>query len=188
MRRSNRNFNIPNPPPPLHELLKIRSFKFPPSQAKMAFKCHTLPSDFVCQMALLKNNTVDGSWRLRIKLVYIRGKQRHQLKMENYFRCCLGDTRYALRTRNTYHLVSQLPRRMLFECRVFRLQFMVTVHCYFMAILKTSADTNAGQSHRLAHCIKKLQCWNLKSIENKHSLLFIHTFKNTTQLLKTFFL
>ena len=25
---------------------------------------------------------------------------------------------------------------------------------YFMAILKTSADTNAGQSQRLTHCIK----------------------------------
>ena len=128
--------------------------------------------------------------------------------------------------------------------------FFFTVHCYFMAILKTSADTNAGQSHRLTHCIKNLHCYNLrvrfygkiqkriidprslasrcikgtdkstprkdssvplmhrdpsdhgsmirsrifpkkctlKSLTLKHSLLFIHTIKNTTQLLKTFFL
>ena len=45
-----------------------------------------------------------------------------------------------------------------------------------MAILKITADTNAGQSHRLSHC------YYLKSLIFKHSLLFIHTFKNTTQL------
>ena len=56
-----------------------------------------------------------------------------------------------------------------------------------MAILKTSADTNAGQSQRLTPCIKSLHCYYLKSLIFKHSLLFIHTFKNTTQLLKTFF-
>ena len=55
-----------------------------------------------------------------------------------------------------------------------------------MAILKTTADTNAGQSHRLTHCIKSLHCYYLKLLIFKHSLLFIHTFKNTTQLLKTF--
>ena len=55
-----------------------------------------------------------------------------------------------------------------------------------MAILKTAADTNAGQSHRLTHCIKSLHCHYLKSLIFKHSLLFIHVFKNTTQLLKTF--
>ena len=55
-----------------------------------------------------------------------------------------------------------------------------------MAILKTSAETNVGQSHRLTHCIKNLHCYNLKSLIFKHSLLFIQTFKNTTQLLKTF--
>ena len=56
-----------------------------------------------------------------------------------------------------------------------------------MAILKTTADTNAGQSHRLTHFIKSLHCDYVKSLIFKHSLLFIHTFKNTTQLLKTFF-
>ena len=56
-----------------------------------------------------------------------------------------------------------------------------------MAILKTSADTNAGQSLRLTHCIKNLLYNHLKSLIFKNSLLFLHTFKNTTQLLKIFF-
>ena len=86
--------------------------------------------------------------------------------MESYFRRCLRDTRVALKTRNTYQLVTQL-RRMLFEWHGI-LQFVsqsgfsfdsaffsFTVRCYFMAILKSSADTNTGQSHRLTHCIKK---------------------------------
>ena len=38
------------------------------------------------------------------KLVYIRGTQRLQFKMESYLRRWLCDTRYALRTRNTYQL------------------------------------------------------------------------------------
>ena len=68
------------------------------------------------------------------------------------------------------------------------LVFSFTVHCCFMAVLKTSAYTNPGQSHRsVTHCIKKLHRYNLKSEIFKHSFLFIHTFKNTTQLLKTFF-
>ena len=68
---------------------------------------------------------------------------------------------------------------------VFFLSF--TIHCCFMAILKTSADTNAGQGHRLTHCIKNLHCYYLKSLIFKHIILFTHAFKNTTQLLKTFF-
>ena len=54
-----------------------------------------------------------------------------------------------------------------------------------MAILKTSADTNAGQNDRLTHCIINLRCYNLKSLIFKHSLVlnFIHSFKNTTQIL-----
>ena len=55
--------------------------------------------------------------------------------------------------------------------------FSFPCHCFFVAILKASADTNAGQSHRLTHCIKNLHCYNLKSLIFKHSLLFIHTFK-----------
>ena len=55
--------------------------------------------------------------------------------------------------------------------------FSFTVHYCFMTILKASVATNAGQSHRLTHCIKNLHGHNLKS------LLFIHTFKITTQLL-----
>ena len=91
--------------------------------------------------------------------------------MESDFRRWLRGTRYALRTR--MHLVNRL-RRVLFEWQgnlrfisqsgvsfdsVF---FFFTVHCCFMAILKTSADTNAGQSHRLTHCIKNLHRYNLK--------------------------
>ena len=132
----------------------------------MVFKFPTLSSHFVCQMPLLKNN------RRRllssvIKLVYIRGTQRRQLKRESYFRRWLRGRLYALRTRNTYKLVSQLLR-MLFEWQGI-LQFIsqsgssfdsvfffsFTAYCCFMAILKTSTDTNAGQSHRLTHCIKK---------------------------------
>ena len=65
--------------------------------------------------------------------------------------------------------------------------FSFTVYCCFTAVLKTTADTKAGQSHRLTYCIKSLHCYYLKSLIFKHSLLFIHTFKNMTQLLKTFF-
>ena len=42
--------------------------------------------------------------------------------------------------------------------------FSLTAHCCFIAILKNSAETNAGQSHRLTHCIKNLHCYNLKSL------------------------
>ena len=66
--------------------------------------------------------------------------------------------------------------------------FSFIAHCCFMAILETSTGTNAGQSHRLTHCIKNLHCYYLKSLIFKHTLVFIHTLKNTTQLLKTFFL
>ena len=51
-----------------------------------------------------------------------------------------------------------------------------------MAILKTTADTNAGQSHRLTHRIKSLHCYYVKSLMFKHSLVFIHTFKNTNAI------
>ena len=39
-----------------------------------------------------------------------------------------------------------------------------------MAILKASADTNAGQNHRLTHRLKNLHRYNLKSLIFKHSL------------------
>ena len=65
--------------------------------------------------------------------------------------------------------------------------FSFTAHCCFMATLKTSAHANAGQSHRLTYCIKNLHCCNLKSLIFKHSLLFIHTFKNTTTFEDLFF-
>ena len=41
--------------------------------------------------------------------------------------------------------------------------FTFAVHCCFMAILKTSADTNQEQSYRLSHCIKNPHHYNLKS-------------------------
>ena len=74
---------------------------------------------------------------------------------------------------------------MVFHSTVFFFSFIV--HCCFMAILKASGDTNAGQNHRLTHRLKNLHRYNLKSLIFKHSLLFIDTFKNTTQLLETFF-
>ena len=114
MRRSNRNFNIPLPGKArAFELFKIGSFKFPPPRAKMVFKCPTLSSHFVCQMPLLKKNHRRFLSSV-IKLVYIRGTQRYQLKRESYFRRWIRGSRNTLRTRNTYWLVSQL-RRMLFE-------------------------------------------------------------------------
>ena len=80
MRRSNRNFIIPPPPPGkarAFELFKIGSFKFPPPRVKMGFKCPTLSSHFVCQMPLLKNNRRRFLSSV-IKLVYIRGTQRYK--------------------------------------------------------------------------------------------------------------
>ena len=114
MRRPNRNFNIPFP---TRQTPGIRTFedwivKFPPPRPKMVLKYLILSPDFVCEMPLLKNNRRRFVSSV-IKFVYIPGTQRHQFKME---RRCLRDTRYALRTRNTYQLVSQL-RRMLFEWR-----------------------------------------------------------------------
>ena len=99
-------------------------------------------------MPLLKNNR-RRFLSSAIKLVYIRGAQRRQFKRESYFRRWRRSTVYALRTRNTNQLVSQLSR-MLFEWlgipqfisqsgfsfdNVF---FSFTAHCCFMAILKNS--------------------------------------------------
>ena len=75
------------------KFLKIGSFKFPPPRPKMVFKCADLSLDFVCQMPLLKNRR--RSLSPVKKPVYIRGTQRHQFKMESYFRRRLRDTRYA---------------------------------------------------------------------------------------------
>ena len=93
--------------------------------------------------------------------------------MENYFRRWLRGTLYALRTRNKCKLVSQLRRccssgrvissllaKAVFHSTVFFFSF--TANRCFMVILKTSADTNAGQNDRLIHCIKNLHCYNLK--------------------------
>ena len=78
-----------------------------------------------------------------------------------------------------------LLAKAVFHSRVFL--FSLIAHCCFMAILKTSADTNAGQSHRLTHCIENLHRYNLKSLIFKPSLLSIHTFKNTTTFENLFF-
>ena len=40
------------------------------------------------------------------------------------------------------------------------------------------------QSPRLTNCRQNLHRYNLKSLIFNHSLLFIHTFKNTTQVLR----
>ena len=46
------------------------------------------------------------------------------------------------------------PKRRFFIRQCFFFSF--TAHCCFMAILKTSADINAGQRRSLTHCIKNL--------------------------------
>ena len=147
-------------------------------------------------MPLLKNNR---RWFLSsiIKLVYIRGTRRHHLKMESYFRRWPRGTRYALELVihinyltsyveccSSSRVFCSLLAKAVFHSTVFFFSF--TVYCCFMAILKTPADTNAGQSRRLTYCIKSLHWYYLKSFIFKHSLLFIHTFKNTTHLLKTY--
>ena len=47
--------------------------------------------------------------------------------------------------------------------------FSFNVHCCFMIILKTSADTNAGQSRRLTHCIGYVQCINPNALHNTYA-------------------
>ena len=114
MRRSNRNFNVPRAKPGHLNFWRLDRSNFRPLGRKWC--SNFLPyrrRDFVCQMSLLKNNRRRFLTSV-IKLVYIRGRQRCQFKMESYFRRCLRGTRYALRTRNSYQLVSHL-RRMLFE-------------------------------------------------------------------------
>ena len=56
--------------------------------------------------------------------------------------------------------------------------------CLFFFLSLFTTDTNAGQSHRLTNRIQNLHRYNLKSLIFKHSLLFIHTFKNTSQVLR----
>ena len=99
-----------------------------------------------------------------------------------------------------YILISRL-RRMLFEWQgilQFKTKQFFIRQCFSFllhssknssktVILKASANTNAGQNRSLTDCmIKNVHFYNLKSLIFKHSLLFTHTFKNTTQLLKTF--
>ena len=124
---------------------------------------------FVFQMPLLKNN------RLRflasgIKIAYSRGHSRWKAILDAGF--TVSGT--PLRTKNTYQLVSRL-RIMLSEWKgvlqfisqsgfsIDCVLFSFNVHYCFMPLLKTSADTNVGQSYRLTHCIKNLRCYNLKS-------------------------
>ena len=62
-------------------------------------------------------------------------------------------------------------------------KWFIIPQCFFFLSLFTT-DTNAGQSHRLTNCRQNLHRYNLKSLIFKHSLLFIHTFKTTTQVLR----
>ena len=99
MRRTNRNCNIPTPPPCANPC-QIGSFKFPLPRAKIVFKM-PYPVVRLC-LPLLKNNHRSlVPIRLSvIELVYICGTQRYLVKMESYLRRWLGGTWYALRTRN----------------------------------------------------------------------------------------
>ena len=150
----------------------------------MVFKCPTLSSHFVCQMPLLKNNRrrflLNG-----IRLVYICGTQRNQFKMESYFRRCLRGTRYVLRTRTTYQLVSQLSR-MLFDWQgilqfnsqngstvFFVLFFCLCFHCslLFSGYSKNLCGQKRRTKPQVDSLCKNLHCYNLKSLIFKHSLL-----------------
>ena len=84
------------------KLLKIGSFKFPPSSQNGVQMPYPIVG-FVCQMPLLKSNCRRFSKLSFVtKLLYVRGTRRRQFKMGSYFRRWLRGTRYVLRTRNTY--------------------------------------------------------------------------------------
>ena len=51
--------------------------------------------------------------------------------------------------------------------------FPFAARCCFMAILKSSADTNVGQNRNLTHCTKSLYRYNLSLSIFKRSLLFV---------------
>ena len=106
---------------------------------------------------------------------------------------CLRGTLYALKTRkggyeeccSSGRVFSSLSQSgSLFDSALF---FSFHSSLLFYGYSKSSADTNAGQNRSLTHCIKNLHRNNLKALILKHSLLFIHTFKNTAQLFKTIF-
>ena len=51
--------------------------------------------------------------------------------------------------------------------------FPFAARCYFMAIRKSSADTNVGQNRNLTHCTKSLYRYNLSLSIFKRSPLFV---------------
>ena len=57
--------------------------------------------------------------------------------------------------------------------RFFTRQCFFSFRCCFMAILKSSADTNVGQNRNLTHCTKSLYRYNLRLSIFKRSLLFV---------------
>ena len=71
---------------------------------------------------------------------------------------------------------------------VFHLTVFFVFHCslLFYSYSKNLCRHKRGTKSQIDSLYKK-STYNLKSLIFKHSLLFIHTFKNTTQLLKTFF-
>ena len=114
MRRPNRNFNIPPPPGESPGIWTFEDWIVQiPAPSGQKFQMPYPIVGLVSQMPLLKNNRRPFLSSV-IKLVYIRGTRRQKFKMESYFGRWLRGTRYPLRTRNTYWLVSRL-RRMLFE-------------------------------------------------------------------------
>ena len=68
---------------------------------------------------------------------------------------------------------------MVFDSTVFFLSCSLLFHGYSKNLCRHKRGTK--------HCMKNLHRYNLKSLIFKHSLLFIHTFKNTTQPLKIVF-
>ena len=101
MRRSNLNLNIPPGKPRASQLFKIGSLQIPAPLGQNGVQMPYLIVAFCLSNALLKNNRRRFLSSV-IKLVFIRGTQRHQFKRESYFKRWLRGTPYALRTRNTY--------------------------------------------------------------------------------------
>ena len=57
--------------------------------------------------------------------------------------------------------------------RFFTRQCFFSFRCCFVAILKSSADTNVGQNRKLTHCTKSRYRYNLSLSIFKRSLLFV---------------
>ena len=142
------NSKLQHPPPPpgkprAFELLKIGSFKFPPLGPKWC--SNALPYCQIC----LSNAPPKEQWSSAPVI---------------FNKACVQTCQHMFQLRRLFEwqgILQFKPKRRFFIRQCF---FSFTIHCCFMAILKTSADTNAGQSRSLTHCIKKSTSY--KELEN----------------------